>query len=497
MNNFTFENQGTSTYLVYEIQNCDSIDSLSMGMLTNNKIPGLAGTIFTQIDSARYIKYNISSKVSLKELFSRPVNKKRLLGAFKGIIEAMASAEDYMIELSSILLDLDYIFTDVSSCETVLICLPVMSDKQNIDLGMFFKNIMFSTQFDQTENCDHVAKIINYLNSTSTVSLDVFGNLLDSLDEQVKAEAKKQASPPPQKVQPSVAGSGQVSVLSYPSVPRQSIPAVPASQPVPQPVSQPEIQPKAVEAPQEQEDNSDVKMTFMYLMRHYSKENAELYKQKKDVAKTSGPEHSKPKEKKRGKDKDIKTVQPDFQVPGIPTQYDFQVPTSPIENSPAPAQPQKAPAKPQQPVVQPQLPKQPTVQQAPTTGGSANYGNTTVLNAGMRKGETTVLNAASTPVQTAAYLIRMKNHEKIILNKPVFRIGKERSYVDYFVVDNPAISRSHANIVSRDGAYYVVDTNSTNHTFVDGEMIQSNLEVKLNHGSKLRLANEEFELRLY
>ena len=33
---FSYENQGANTYLVYEIKEGDSIDTLSLGMLTNN-----------------------------------------------------------------------------------------------------------------------------------------------------------------------------------------------------------------------------------------------------------------------------------------------------------------------------------------------------------------------------------------------------------------------------------------------------------------------------
>jgi pSer/pThr/pTyr-binding forkhead associated (FHA) protein len=125
-----------------------------------------------------------------------------------------------------------------------------------------------------------------------------------------------------------------------------------------------------------------------------------------------------------------------------------------------------------------------------------NFGETTVLGGGAI-GETTVLGGAAAETQVKPYLVRTKNNERIQLNKPVFRIGKEKSYVDYFIGDNTAISRSHANIISRDGEYFVVDTNSTNHTYVNGGMIQSNVETKLSHGSKIRLANEDFEFKLY
>lgn len=125
-----------------------------------------------------------------------------------------------------------------------------------------------------------------------------------------------------------------------------------------------------------------------------------------------------------------------------------------------------------------------------------SFGETTVLGGG-NIGETTVLGRAAQNVQLLPHLIRSKNNERIDINKPVFRVGKEKSYVDYFVSDNTAVSRSHANIISRDGEYFVVDTNSTNHTFVNGSMILSNSETKISHGDKIRLANEEFEFRLY
>ena len=141
---FTFENQGTNTYLVYELSNNDEIDSMSLGMLTNNTIPGLAAASFTQMDTTKYIKYNVSAKVSAEQLFSGTVNKKRLVGVFSGVVDAMLSAEEYMIDTSSILLDLGYIFADVSTCETVVVCLPVMNgEHKNPELGMFFKNIIF------------------------------------------------------------------------------------------------------------------------------------------------------------------------------------------------------------------------------------------------------------------------------------------------------------------------------------------------------------------
>ena len=91
-----------------------------------------------------------------------------------------------------------------------------------------------------------------------------------------------------------------------------------------------------------------------------------------------------------------------------------------------------------------------------------------------------------------ASLERLSTNETISLNKPVFRIGKERSYVDYFVTDNNTVSRSHADIITRGNRHFVIDLNSKNHTYLNGQMLESQCEVELHEGDTLKLAREEF-----
>ena len=487
---FTYENQGTNTYLVYEIKADDQIDSMSLGMLTNNKIAGFAPTFFTQMDAQKFIKYNVSAKVSVKQFFNGAVNKKRLLGVFEGIVDGLLSAEDYMIDPSSIVLDLDYIFADVSTCEASLICLPVSSNNAT-DLSMFFKNIMFTTQFDQTENCDHVAKIINFLNGSPVVSLTDLKKLLESIkgtaqSAQVTA-TKPAATVQTQVVQPKVTPA-EITPATVQKVPEQKTKATtnvpPANQPKVPPIPQTQTT-TATTGGQKPEK----KMSMLGLLMHYSKENVEIYKAQR-AADKGGAQPAATKQAP-AKQTNKAGVTPNFAIPGQ------AAPAPSVSSTPA-AQPAS------QTGSQPAAQKTVTPAQQPAyiprevpQGQAANFGETTVLGGGAI-GETTVLTAAQNPNKMIApHLIRKKNNEKISLNKPVFRVGKERSYVDYFIGDNTAISRSHANFITREGEYFVVDTNSTNHTFVNGTMIQSNVETAIAHGDTIRLANEDFEFKLY
>lgn len=522
--NKSFETLGTNTYLSVCLDTEDEIDSMSLGMLTNNTIPGFASASFMQMDDKKYIKYNITSKVPVSQLFSGPVNRKRLIGVFSGIVNAMLSAEDYMLDPGSIMMDLDYIFTDVSSCETVLICLPVLQESgSQRDLSTFLKTIMFTTQFDQTEKCDHVAQILNYLNSAASLSLSEFKEVLDSLNDAPKPVAVK-------KVQP--VQTAQTAQTAQPVRPVQPKPTVnPVIQPQPVVMAgnnqQPSVNTVIKEAGQHfpssgkagtgfdipgvgavpvgptnlqqsvadsnQQSASDEKpMSWLYLMQHYNKENAAIYKAQQEAKKSapSAPQKKKPaKEKKGAPEKRQPQKKVEFAVPGDPVpEFDFplqgQTPVQqPINQKPAMEQPRT-----QQPAVQ-----QPQ-QYTPPTSVPINFGQTTIL--GAEQGGTTVLVAPPAQSKTEAYLVRIKTGEKIVLNKPTFKIGKERSYVDYAVVGNSAVSRSHAMIINRDGDYLVEDTNSTNHTYVDGRMIAAGVATRIQNGTKLRFADEEFEFKM-
>ena len=100
------------------------------------------------------------------------------------------------------------------------------------------------------------------------------------------------------------------------------------------------------------------------------------------------------------------------------------------------------------------------------------------------------------PQITYPYLIRKISFDRMDINKPVFRIGKERSYVDYFVANNNAVSRIHADIITKNNSFFVKDENSTNGTYVNGNRLSPNEEVQVFDGDIITFANEEFEFHI-
>lgn len=174
----------------------------------------------------------------------------------------------------------------------------------------------------------------------------------------------------------------------------------------------------------------------------------------------------------------------------VPTSQSYSAMPTPAPTPIAPVSPVAsvtpvAPARPTPPV-----PPQNSMSQGPQYSPSymnEGAGETSVL--GYGTGETTVLSGSN---QAKATLTRLKTNEKVDITKQLFRVGKERSKVDYCITNNNSVSRIHADIVYKNGQYFIIDNNSTNYTFVNGQMIPAKQEVALSSGDNIKFAEEEF-----
>lgn len=477
---FNFESKGTDTFLVYELSKSEEIDSLTMGMVSNNRIEGVIPFSFSQLDEKRYLQYNVSSKISLSQYFSGIVNRKRLIGVMTSVASAIINAQDYMIEPHSFIFDRDYIFIDVSSTTAQIICLPVVIESEkNIDLEKFFKEIILGIQYDSNEDCGYVAKLIGYFNANTMFSLSDFLQTLRKMEMEDPEEIISAPSPQvpqstpsevpaqqqaPQQAQHSVLAESvhhMEPIMNGVGLPPQPVPGnVPMGMSVNVPVAPPG-KPKKPDKPAKPAKPARKGFSFF------------------------GKKEKAPKP-------------PKGNTSGLPGRSIAQAPNM-------------------QPPIQTDTP-QPHVVQAPinpqpSNGGKGignsyvapdyqkeqgSFGGTVVLNAGNKSQGTVVLNQQNAPeaMKTIPYVIRTKNQQRIPLNKDIIKFGSDASYVDFSISDNRTVSRSHADIRKRNDFFVLVDNNSTNHTFVNNNMITPNVEVKLEEGMKFKLADEEFEFHL-
>ena len=105
--------------------------------------------------------------------------------------------------------------------------------------------------------------------------------------------------------------------------------------------------------------------------------------------------------------------------------------------------------------------------------------------------EPVVQTTSETYSNPVPYLVRIKTNELIPILHKEFIVGKSVN-CDYQISDNSKISRKHAIFRISNGECYIRDNNSTNHTFVNGKLIQPGVEIMLSNDDYIRLGDEEF-----
>lgn len=82
------------------------------------------------------------------------------------------------------------------------------------------------------------------------------------------------------------------------------------------------------------------------------------------------------------------------------------------------------------------------------------------------------------------------------INTSEFILGRVASKVNAVIPGNPAISSAHCKFIFRNGEYFVQDMNSSNGSFLNSTRLVAEELYSVKSGDRLRLANEDFLIRI-
>lgn len=113
-------------------------------------------------------------------------------------------------------------------------------------------------------------------------------------------------------------------------------------------------------------------------------------------------------------------------------------------------------------------------------------------NADYQRDSTMFLNQGNQTVTRRLLCKNSATEPDFLLTKLPFIIGKGQDLADG-VLKSRSVSRMHAQIECAEGEYYIRDLNSTNGTFVNGELLEMNETVKLEVGDRISFAEIEYD----
>lgn len=470
--------ENNKTFLVYKINDNDAIDKMSVEMLKINEIQHILPVSFTQIGEERYLKYDITSKISLTDSIKYPISKERLLAIYDGVFSGILSIDDFMIPSVSLLMNYDDIYFDEFNEYIYLISFPVnINQGTQTDLEEFTRSLANKVQLKA--NDEYITgKILNRLNQTQTFSVVEFKKFIKTLMNEKSAtpqQSNKKSEPcdvifSSKTLQQQIINQSQSNEQeSSKNQQKESTQLHKAPNSIPNqqgglnisvksngqmniPGKTPAKNSNVVQADNKGQFNTqphnpdEPHISLFYLLQHYNAENAALYKKQKEA-------------KKNGSAKNNNMSLPN-QNPQSQQVVQGQSDTPYVE--------QREPKK-------------------------RNFGDTKVLNG---KKKTTVLNGKNAPVQNAkkrVILVRERTNERIPITKVPFKLGaSEDGDVDYIIEGNTNISQTHAIIGHEVSGYTIVDDYSTNGTYLNGNPLSPDRYMLLNPGDYIRMADEDF-----
>jgi len=519
MREITYNSLGTSTSLVLKLDQNDSIDSLAIGMMTNNEIQGFLPVRTRYINSEIYLYYDVSSLTPLSSAYHVLCQDKYLMHFLLSFCRLVKECDAYLLDTNKFLLSPEYFYMQMSTADAYAVYLPVADVGETATPYMFIRELV--SKIGTAVPADSVIMPVLYrmVIAENTFSVDALEKQLTDLQTTGKMRQDTHGSAP---IHPSAAntqpqngfanspvGSASVSVNQGWSGNNQQMqtPAVQTPNPVnpmqtpAEPIQTPMVQPQTEQTSGIKTEDNGFKKLFGSLSGSMTKNAGKEAPQKEKNAKGLGLGGFGAK-KKTQQDDSFDFAVPDMNGAEIPQEpvskpepepvgkkqplisNPFAKPAEPVQAQPSKAQVQN------DPIVQPTPAKQPAQNGA---GGGYTYHLD-----GMDSGAslaTTLMASDTDDGERKLALVRRANGQHTVITHNNFHIGRGQNMVDLYVDSKTMyIGADHAYIMMQGSEYFIIDNNSRNHTWINGEKIESSRPYPIHAGDMLRLADEYFEV---
>ena len=169
-----FKSNETEKYieLIYNVDEDEKIDNVSIGIMRNNDIKGLLPIDIIMHDSMTEFKYKTEKLKNLDKYLSEELTKEDLLNVFENICKVVTDIEEYMLGEAQLILENKYIFTDNGNIKMML--LPLYNRRNNLSIHEFFKNLLLYMMVKNNKAANFAADISRQLSDEESFSCNKF-----------------------------------------------------------------------------------------------------------------------------------------------------------------------------------------------------------------------------------------------------------------------------------------------------------------------------------
>ena len=537
---FKVRNIGSEKYLSYILNDDCEFDEELLDYLEENKIPELIDIIYEEDDENDYLTYNVTGRTTVDALLSNTVNAEKILGIVRGVASGIVNLRDLGIPASYVILHKGFTYVNPVTYDVGMLCVPVEADANiNAEFRTFVKDILTSVKYDDSEDCNYVARLLNLLNTDKFTVRNFYSQLTELMESAGMQVEEKFLD---------IDGDISVSQSTVDTSPDTSMDDLP------------EYKDVSFGEDDDSEEEDDTVADVDSLFKDLTFDDSEKQEEGKSVsdgidmsvfddsvfddletenvdddsdyteALTSDVEVPEPQEPKtqssltevaqttdgvmeveleRQEEKIPVLISTDEVMDNPPVVKNIKInrakiiqkavvdaEESRIDN---PTEQITAPQYMNGEAVEPETNMDPVTSKVETEEKKGT-GSTVELTGGMnvvKDSDSEVAAAVSKGVPKAMpYIVRVNTGERVMINKAVFKIGKAGRGVDYHVGGNGAISKVHIIIYQREDGCYLKDNKTTNGTYLNGQRLDDNGEMKLSNDAMISIGGEDFIFKL-
>ena len=539
---FKVRNIGSEKYLSYILDDDCEFDEELLDYLEENRIPELIDIIYEEDDENDYLTYNVTGRTTVDALLSNTVNAEKILGIIRGVASGIVNLRDLGIPASYVVLHKEFTYVNPVTYDVGMLCVPIESEANiNAEFRMFAKDLLTSVIYDDNEDCNYVAKLLNLLNADKFTVRNFYSQLTE-LMESAGMQVEENFVDIGSDMSVSQSTVDTASDTSLDDLPEYEDVSFGGDDDGDDQDDSDEFEGSLDvsdifkdldlddgEKAEEPKPSSGIDMSVFddSVFEELEADNTIDETQDDDEGYTEAltsdmAPHSESGltevaraaegvtevELDKKEEQKPQLISPDDLIDNPPVIKNIKINRAKIIQKAVVEAEEAQTDNPTEQIIAPQFANgqsgEPETNMDPVTSKNAEpektgTGSTVELTGGMNVVKDTEPERPAPPSgvpKAMPYIVRVNTGERVMVNKAVFKIGKAGRGVDYHVGGNGAISKVHIIIYQREDGCYLKDNKATNGTYLNGTRLDENEEKKLNNDAMISIGGEDFIFKL-
>lgn len=197
MQGFSFLEREQKSFISYSHADGETFLKTELEMLKNNDIHGILPVSEIHENDSVTLLYDVTSKQQFSQRMMGVFNGTQFYSMFKSIFKTLSLMEEYMLDCTHLIFNLDFIYYDYVKDEVQFVVLPLKNNGNAADLHGFLVNISRCLMYSDEILPDFPGYIYEYINNNLQIDIKKFIGYLENTYNSLRGIIQPVETAPP------------------------------------------------------------------------------------------------------------------------------------------------------------------------------------------------------------------------------------------------------------------------------------------------------------